>query len=138
MKLEAVEARAKRSKLIELAGNSYRDSNSEIVARLNRENGSAFLGIQDDNGPYTIIGSDCVFLSTRAGRELSVSHSDFLSALQATGMDRGKGGEFEYIPVGEGHSAWVKDGSTMCALWNIILALSRSQGCGKLSDRAPI
>lgn len=126
MKLEVVEARAKRSKLIELAGRDYRDSSSEIVAKLNRENQRAFLGIQHDNGPYTIIGSDRLFLSTPAGMEFSVSHSEFLNAMQSTGMDRGKGGEFEYVPVGEGHSVWVKDGPTMCALWNIVLALSRS------------
>lgn len=127
MKFSAVEARARQNKLSELAGKSYRDRHSAIVSRLTSEGEPVYLGIQGDYGPYTIIGADHVFVSTRAGSELAVSHSNFLRALQATGMERGKGGEFEYIPVGEGHSFWVKDGSTMCALWNIVLALSRSR-----------
>ena len=127
MKLSAIEARAKRNGLAELAGKSYRDSSSEIVASLNCEEEPVYLGIQDDDGTYTIIGRVHVFLSTRAGKKLAIPHSQFIGALQAAGMDRGKGGQFEYIALDEKNSVWVKDGATMSALWSIVLAGSRAQ-----------
>lgn len=127
MKVSVIEARAKRNKLDELAGSNYCDNSSKIVSSLNKRRKNAYLGIQSDDGLYTIIGEKYIYLLTKSGTEIEIPHSSFLEILQRNGMSIGKSGEFEFVPSDENESIWVKDGPTMCALWNIVLLLSRDE-----------
>ncbi len=127
MKLTTVEARAKRNKLDEFAGECYRDSNSQVVENLNKSKRLAYLGIQDSSGKYTILGEKYVYFSTEIGLEYEVSIVDILDILQKNAFDIGKHGQFEYLKVSDKKLMWVLDGRTMTAMWNIILLISRSK-----------
>jgi hypothetical protein len=124
MKKININARIRRNKLDLLAGESYRDENSEIVKYLNRVNKKALLGIQRTDGIYTIIGEEYTYYSTDLGVEDSIKHVHFLAILSTNAMRIGKAGNFEFIKVNERDSIWLKNAETMNALWNTILLLA--------------
>lgn len=124
MDFSIIEARVKRNKLPVLADSNYRDNNSELVKGLGESGKDVYLGIESDSGIYTLLGPDKVYFATESGSENEVSNSDFLAILQQNAMKIGKSGDFQYVTIGSGESVWVKDGATMCALWNTLLLLS--------------
>lgn len=123
MKYSIVKARARRNKFDELAGSYYRDNGSQIVKSLKERNKHAYFGIQDEGGMYTIIGEKCVYFSDDSGREGEILNADFLKILQENAMKVGKGGEFEFVSIGEEKAVWVLNGKIMCAMWNILMLL---------------
>lgn len=96
MKKYFFQARLRRNGLVELSGDNYRDGNSEIVRRLNLENKSAYLGIQDDDGPYTILGRHWVFFSDHEGVEAKISYDEFDASMQRYVWKHGKGASFSF------------------------------------------
>src|SRR5690606_26961613 len=121
MKEINISARIRRNGLIELAGEFYCDPNSQIVKELNKKNKSALLGIQRDDGIYTVIGEESVYYLTNAGIEREISHPKLLEILKNSALKIGKKAEFEYVNINDQDSIWVLNGPTMNALWNTIL-----------------
>jgi len=108
-----------------VAGSSFRDTRSEIVRYLNQKDRNVYLGIQCESGLYTILGKNNVHFSTKEGLETEISNSRVLKFLHVNALENGKLSEFKFVPVSEDQAIWVKDESTMCALWNIILVLAK-------------
>ena len=124
MDFSIIEARVKRNNLPVLADSNYRDNQSKLVKSLAENGKDVYLGIESDSGLYTLLGLENVYFSTESGLESEISNSDFLVILQQNAMNVGKSGDFQYVTIGSGESVWVKDGPTMCALWNTLLLLS--------------
>ena len=127
MDFSVIEAKAKRQRLAELAGQHYRDASSSIVKRLSGDERKAYFGIENDRGQSTILGSHCVFVRTVEGETIELSHSDFTAALHANGMKLGKRADMEFVPLGNDRTAWLKDAQTMCALWSIAERIAQLQ-----------
>lgn len=122
-----IKARIKRNMLDQFAGTHYRDENSGIVKFLNGQNKKALVGIQREDGIYTIIGENSVYYLTTFNVEGEILLKDFIELLTKNAMSQGKKGHFEFINVNEQDAVWLKDISTMNALWNTMLLLYNSQ-----------
>ena len=118
-----LKTRIRRNQLDVLAGENYRDENSEIVSYLNISNNEALLGIQREDGIYTIFAKENIYYSTVSGVEGNIPHKAFLDILKRNALNLGKTGRFEFVKVNETGSIWVFNGKTMNALWNTILLL---------------
>lgn len=116
-----ISARIKRNKLDELAGIYYKEDNSIIVEYLNSKNKKALLGIQREDGIYTIVGEEFIYYSTDSGDEGEISHGEFLEILKNNALDIGKKRTFQFVKVNEKDAVWILDGPTMNAMWNTIL-----------------
>lgn len=123
MKNINIKARIKRNRLDELAGEFYRDETSFIVKELNDKNRKALLGIQSDDGKYTILGEESVYYRTSSGFEGEIPYAMFLKILTENAWSLGKTGDFEVVKISEKDSIWVLNAATMTAMWNTILLL---------------
>lgn len=121
-----IKARIRRNKLDVLADNYYRDENSELVKHLNSINKKALVGIQREDGVYTIIGEEYIYYSTVLGVESEISNKDLLVILRKNAMNLGKTGNFEFININERDAVWFKNIETMNAMWNTILLLNNA------------
>jgi hypothetical protein len=119
-------ARIRRNKFDELAGEYYQDENSEIVKYLNSKNLKALLGIKRPDGIYTIIGEECVYYLTESGVEGEISHKDVLTILRENAMAKGKSGHFDFVLVNQQDYVWFLNIETMNAMWNLIMLLNRA------------
>lgn len=124
MKLSILKARVKRNNLIDLAGEFYRDESSRIVADLKQKKKNALLGIQKDDGIYTILGIDSIYYKTLLGKKGVVSFDEFLFTLKKITLEKGKSFNYEFIELNNGDFIWVLNSRCMTALWNTILYLS--------------
>ncbi|MEP0262308.1 hypothetical protein [Dokdonia sp.] len=127
MKLEALKKRIKRNRLAELADEFYCDANSQIVTDLKSNGKDVYFGIQNENGTYTILGSEYTYYRMKDGNEKRILNKDFVLVLQKNAMNIGKGGEFEFINIGKQDSVWVINGKTMCAIWNTVKFLNENE-----------
>jgi len=118
-----IKARIKRNKFDKLAGEHYRDNNSQLIKDLQNKNIQALLGIQKGDGMYTVIGLESIYYSTGSGTEGEISHGIFLDILQQNALSKGKTGDFEFLEVNENDAVWVMNAYTMNAMWNIIMLL---------------
>ena len=125
MEYSSVEARARRNRLDELAGENYRDKCSDIVSKLKNEGKYPYLGIQNDDGCYTIVGQNCCYIMTDQGVSMEIAHDKFLNILRENAMKLGKQANFEYVSIDENGAAWLKDGQTMNAMWGLVQFINR-------------
>lgn len=109
--------------LDQLSGNYYRDKNSDIIRHLNSNKRNAIVGIQQEDGIYTIIGDEKIYYKTLLGAEGEILIGDFLKILNETTLRLGKKVEYEFIKINERESVWVMNTQTMLALWNTMLLL---------------
>jgi len=123
MNLSIIEARARRNGLIKLAGSDYRDSNSTLLKNMIRNNKKVYLGIESSDGIYTVLGAEKVYFSTQAREEREIPNHQILEIFQKYGLDAGKSEIFDFLPTNREEQIWVKDGPTLCALWNLVLML---------------
>lgn len=123
MKNINIAARIKRNMLDQLSGKYYRDKNSDIIRHLNSDKRNAIVGIQQEDGIYTIIGDEKIYYKTLSGAEGEILIGDFLKILNETTLRLGKKVEYEFIKVNEWESVWVMNTQTMLALWNTMLLL---------------
>lgn len=123
MKASIIKARIKRNQFVELAGSNFRDGDAEIIKYLNSINKQSIVGIQREDGIYTIIGERCIYYLTPLGAEGEISFEAFLHILRQNAWSLGKGGKFEFVSVNELDAVWLKDGPTMSAMWNTLLLL---------------
>lgn len=121
MKKNNVNARIKRNMLAELSGNYFRDENSDFIIHLNRGRKDAIVGIQREDGVYTIIGNGKVYYLTLSGIENEISINEFLDILSLEALSKGKSHNYEFIKVKDNESIWIMNAETMNALWNTML-----------------
>ncbi len=119
-----LKAKIRRNHLDTTVGEYFRDENSEIVRKLNYTNKKALLGIERNDGLYTIIGEEHVYYSTVLGAEGFIEHLFLLKILHQNALKLGKQGQFEFIQVNEDDFIWMLNAYTMNALWNTLLAIT--------------
>ncbi|MFD1604176.1 hypothetical protein ACFSJW_08275 [Flavobacterium artemisiae] len=126
MKTSILKSKIKRNNLGEYAGDYFRDDTSQIVSFLNKEGKSALFGIQREDGIYTIIGEKSVYYSTVSGKTGEISLSEFSEILHHNVMQKGKGGDFEFLQINDQRDLlWLYNQKAMNALWNIILWINQ-------------
>jgi hypothetical protein len=121
MEKSSIQARIKRNKFDELAGEFYRDDSSDIIKEMINEGKKVFCGIQNNNGVYTIIGERSVYYTTITGSKGEIPHSAFIKILRENALSLGKKGKFEFVDINEHDSIWVYNPETMNAMWNLLL-----------------
>lgn len=126
-----IKARIRRNKFDVLAENSYRDENSEIVKYLNSVNKKALVGIQREDGIYTIVGEEFIYYLTALGKEGEIRHKDLLEILTKNARSLGKMGHFEFVNINEQDAVWLKNIETMNAMWNTIMLLDDANNSSK-------
>ena len=122
MKSNIFKARVKRSSLAEYAGKHYRDESSTIINSLNNKGKDALVGIQKEDGIYTIIGKSSVFFSSTDGISEEIPINLFSEKLHLNALKTGKRANFEFLAFDD-KEIWLFNKSTMEAMWNIILFL---------------
>jgi len=125
MKRINLKARIKRNMLHTLSGENYRDENSEIIRDLNNLGADILVGIEREDGIYTLIGTETIYYMTSLMVQEKLSIKDFLCILQATAMTNGKMATYEFIKINKNASVWVMNTQVMNALWNTMLLLDR-------------
>lgn len=125
MKEVNLKARIKRNMLDILSGKSFRDENSEIIQHLNENGANALVGIQREDGIYTIIGVEKIYYMTPLMTKSDIPIGEFLSILTKNAMTHGKKSTYEFVEISEKNTAWVMNAETMNALWNTMLLLDR-------------
>lgn len=121
-----IKARIKRNLFNVVAGSAFRDQNDEIIKQLNSMNKKALVGIQREDGTYTIVGEESIHYLTPLGVTGEIPLADFLVILHENGMRLGKTGDFEYININDQDKVWLKDPQTMNAMWNTMLLLDNA------------
>lgn len=124
MKSVSIKARIKRNKLDVLAGKYYVDDNSDIVKYLNSLDKKALVGIQREDGIYTIIGEENVYYLSALGIEGAIPLGEFLQILSKNALALGKTALFEFIKIKEDDAIWLQNAHTMNAMWNTMLLLN--------------
>lgn len=127
MKNVNLKARIRRNRLDKLSGNYYLDENSGLVNQLKNLKKSALVGIQREDGVYTVIGEERVYYLTPSGVEGEIATEDFLVILQRNGFSLGKKAPHEFVEIDKREFIWVMNGEVMCALWNTMLLLHGAQ-----------
>ncbi|RKO72602.1 hypothetical protein D7322_07350 [Sphingobacterium puteale] len=118
-----LKARIKRNMLDILSGKSFRDETSEIIKHLNKSDANAFVGIQREDGIYTIIGAEKIYYMTPLMTKGDMPIGEFLSVLTKNAMTLGKTSTYEFVKISENNTVWVMNAETMNALWNTMLLL---------------
>ena len=122
---EAVVIKSKRNKLEGLAGKHFRSPESKLINKLKSKNLSAILGIGNDDSFYTVLGFEGLLVKNLLGEELVIPFGELLPLLGKNGMAVGQAGNFEVVPLEKYGKIWMKDGPTMCAIWNIAIMMER-------------
>lgn len=90
---------------------------------LRKTNKDAILGIENENGLYTILGEEKVYYRNKNGVEGDISLKTILEILKANALSQGKHGEFDFLKIDEDNSIWLIDPQVMNAMWNTMLLL---------------
>lgn len=132
MSFNNLNTKCKRNALVENAGKYFVDETSDIIKELNSQGESAFLGIQNKKGIYTIIGKDYVYYLTYSGKKGKISHKEFSDELGENGNRIGKGWlkyifMYKTIILKNNDKVWLHNAKTMFSLWSIIAWLKRNK-----------
>jgi hypothetical protein len=123
MKKGIVQARIRRNGLAKLAGNHYLDEDAGLVNQLKSSKKGAFVGIEREDGVYTVLGEERVCYLTPSGVEGEIAIGEFLAILQKNALLLGKKSPHEFVALNEQASIWIMNGEVMNALWNTLLLL---------------
>lgn len=107
--------------LAELSGSYFKDENSDFIIHLNSGGKDALVGIQREDGVYTVIGNEKIYYLTLSGIESEISINEFLDILSRETLSKGKSYKYEFIKVKANESIWIMNADTMNALWNTML-----------------
>lgn len=109
MNLNFLKARVERSCLVESAGKYYGDMDSQIIQNLNNEGRNAFVGLERDDGIYTVLGEKLVYFSTKSGDTDTISITSCLNTLHNYGLNEGKGilKRYKFIPINDKQQIWI-------------------------------
>jgi hypothetical protein len=124
MKSINLQARIKRNMLDKLSDNYYVAEHSSIITQLNAVNKPALVGIQREDGIYTIIGPENVYYSTPSGTEGEIVIGDLLNVLRENAWRLGKTAKYEFVALNGTDVIWVMNPHVMNALWNTLLLLA--------------
>ncbi len=132
MGLINLNTKLKRNTLVKNAGKYFVDEASDIIKELNLQGESAFLGIQDKKGIYTIIGKHDVYYLTSSGKKGKISHEEFSEELGDNGNRIGKGWlkfklMYRNIILKNNDKVWLHNAKTMFSLWSIIAWIKRNK-----------
>jgi hypothetical protein len=110
--------------LDKLSDNYYVAEHSSIITQLNAVNKPALVGIQREDGIYTIIGPENVYYSTPSGTEGEIVIGDLLNVLRENAWRLGKTAKYEFVALNGTDVIWVMNPHVMNALWNTLLLLA--------------
>jgi hypothetical protein len=127
MKNINLRARIKRNKLNILTGKHFRDENSDIIKDFNSKNKKALVGIQREDGIYTIIGDENIYYLTISGKEGEISIPDLLMILRKITFEQGKNVSYEFVKINNTDSIWMLNNETLNALWNTLLLFDNNR-----------
>lgn len=125
MKKSIFNARIKRNDLITEAGIYFRDEDSELIRHLNSIGKKALVGIEREDGIYTILGEQYVYYKTEKGETGEIFIKNFNDILGKNARSKGKRGDFEYVQINDNQTVWLLNIFVMNALWNTILFLEK-------------
>ncbi|GAA3940948.1 hypothetical protein GO495_09500 [Chitinophaga oryziterrae] len=118
-----IKARIEQNGFDIYAEDAFRDENAEIIKYLNSIGKKALVGIQREDGIYTIVGEEYVYYLTLSGTTGEMSLDAFRKILKADAMSLGKKGDFQFLKINEQDTVWLKSVETMNAMWNTIMYL---------------
>ncbi|MCE7997149.1 MAG: hypothetical protein HEP71_34635 [Roseivirga sp.] len=122
MNRHALRAKLERNGLKKYADKHFTDETSPVVNELKLEGKDAVIGIQTKDGAYTVLGEKFVYYLTPLGVKGQIPLGVFSDELHENGMSKGKLlARYKYLKLKNGHRIWLKNKSTMCALWNTLL-----------------
>jgi len=122
MKINILKSRIKRNNLQEYAGQYFRDDSSSIITTLNKDGKQALVGIEREDGVYTIIGRKFVYYSTEHGFKGEIPIKKFSNILNFNAINKGKKGNLGYVEINEKKDiVWLYNRATMESLWNLII-----------------
>ena len=121
-----LEIRLKKNKLVDLAGSSFVDQDSDLIKSLRREGKNALLGIKRSDGIYTVLGENSIYYKSISHNEGEIDYNKALNIFQENALRVGKRGDFNIIKLDDTNSIWVSNGPTMSALWNTILYIYKA------------
>ncbi len=128
MKTSILKARIKRNNLEGYAKNCFIDEKSQLIKSLINEDKKALIGIKKNDQTYTILGKEFVYYSTISGKKGQISLNVFSNLLHKEVMNKGKLlARYKYLKIDNNEKIWLKNKSTMQALWNTILYLIDNQ-----------
>ena len=126
MELEHLKNRIEQNKLEEYGGKHFVDESSEIINDLKKDGKKALIGIKRKDGVFTIIGEDYIHYNSTAGVEGEISLNIFSNIIHENGLKKGKlFARYKYVKIANGEKIWLKNKSTMNALWNTVLWLEK-------------
>ncbi len=139
MSLANLNTKRERNALVKNAGKYFVGEASNIIKELNLQGESAFLGIQNKKGMYTIIGKEYVYYLTSSGKKGKISHEEFSKELGENGCRIGKGWlkyifMYKNIILKNNDKVWLHNAKTMFSLWSIIAWLKRNKRDPYLQD----
>jgi len=123
MKKGILQARIRRNGLAKLAGPYYLDEDASLVNQLNSLQKGALVGIQREDGVYTVLSEEKIYYLTPSGEEGEIAIGDFLVVLQKNALSLGKTAPYEFVQLSGGEMIWVMNAQVMNALWNTLLLL---------------
>lgn len=126
-----IKARIKQNHFDIYAEDAFRDENAEIIKYLNSIDKKALVGIQREDGIYTIVGEEYIYYLTPSGTTGAISLDAFRKILKANAMSSGKKGDFEFLKINEQDEVWLKNTNTMNAMWNTIMYLDDANNIRK-------
>lgn len=123
MRINILKGRIARSRLEEYAGGDYEGLQGELVQQLQKQGKKVLVGIQNEEGMYTLLGEDGLYYCDSNGEEGKLDYSTLLEAFRRfrfNGFVRGH----EWMPIQTTDTLpettiWLKDGYVLNALWNI-------------------
>ena len=130
MNLVALKKRAERYELTKDAGRFFVDDSSSLIKELNKDGKTAWIGIENKCGVYTVIGKDYIYYKTASDERGQLSYNEFLNALENYNKRFGNSRAmslfwYKHIVLRNGHKVWVHNYNTMGSLWLTILWVLR-------------
>ena len=130
MRMNMLKGRIARSKLEEKAAGDYEGLEGELVQQLQKQGKKVLVGIQHEEGAYTLLGEDGLYYCTIDGEEGVMDYTTLFEAFRVFRFNSfARGYEWMPIPSAEGtkeKTIWLKDGYVLTALWNISMYIAGS------------
>ncbi|OED44985.1 hypothetical protein AB832_01655 [Flavobacteriaceae bacterium (ex Bugula neritina AB1)] len=130
MSLNIIKKRADKYNFIKIAGNFYRNNDSDLIRRLNESDNDneVYFGIENKDGVYTVLGEKYLLFSTKSGVEKSISNLKFLEEIKKIGLSKEQ--KYEFVKIDENNSIWIYNIQMLSIILSLIVFLTRTDGLG--------
>jgi len=125
MNYKIIERRAERNGFIKNAGINYLDRSSSLIKDLNNRNKITYLGIQHEDGVYTVLSLEALLFSTKKGTTHEINYSDFRELARYNFIEKGKTKNTSFLKIDEETKIWVKNSEMLIAILNLIILIDR-------------